>query len=315
MRLTLRDILVITACIVMWGASFPFLKKAVEFIPPMTLGAVRFLPGALLGCAALALARERPVVMERIRTHGRILLGVAAFMVVLPSVFQNLGMPHTTASLASLIQCSSPAFTVFLAPLVLGEILTRRKVTGLGLSFAASVTLVFAGSGVVGGTGTLLGNVLMVATALSYGFAPLCGKTALRSFDPLHIMGVAMAVGAGVLFVLAALLGESFAWIRTMPAEGWVSLVALAFLPGVAAQYLWYTVLRRHEASRLIVVAYLIPVVGIAISFVWLGESLTLPSVLCGLAIFTGVALVQSEPDRRVRPGTEAAAAPPREAP
>jgi len=279
----------------MWGVSFPLLKRVVEYIPPMTLGCIRFLPGAALGLALVMLSRRRSEVLSAGRRYWYLLLGIVCFMVVIPNITQNIGMRHTTASLAALIQAGSPAFTVFLAPFFLHEALTRRKVGGLGICMAASAGLVISGGDIDLSSSTLLGNLLMLGTSVSYGFAPLFGKTILKHLNPMHTMGFSMTAGVVVMAIIAAAAGESLAWISTMPLDGWLCLVGLALLPGVAAEYLWYSVLARKEASRLVLAAYLVPVVGISVSHLWLKETLGLFSILCGLGVLAGLMLAQIE--------------------
>ena len=45
-----RDVALVLAAVAMWGVSFPLLKRGVEFLPPMALGASRnLLAGVLVG--------------------------------------------------------------------------------------------------------------------------------------------------------------------------------------------------------------------------------------------------------------------------
>jgi drug/metabolite transporter (DMT)-like permease len=299
--LRLRDLAAVSGSILMWGVSFPLLKHGLDYIPPLAIGAARHFLAAGIGFALLAVTGNLGVAFSRARRGWRVLLGVAFFLVVIPNVAQNIGMQYTTASLAALIQTSAPAFTVILAPFFLRESLTWNKGIGLTLALAASMGLVLLGRGAEEGTVTLAGNLLMVVSALSYGFAPLFSKTALKTLDPLETMGMAMVIGGAALLGGAFLAGESFAWIHAMPLRGWIVLGGLGLLPCFLAQYLWYTVLRHQEASRLIAFTYVIPFVGVGVSFLWLGERPSVIVLLLGIAVIAGVAWVQRDP-RAVRP-------------
>jgi drug/metabolite transporter (DMT)-like permease len=297
--LTPVDLAMLLACILMWGVSFPLLKRGVEFMPPVAMGAARHLLAAILGLGLVVAKGNLRDVAARARRGWKSLAGIVVFLVLIPNTAQNIGMQYTTASLAALIQTSAPVFTVLLAPLILKEALSRAKVTGLAIAFAASVGLVWIGQGTGGGGTTLLGNLLMVATAVSYGFAPFFSKTALRSVRPLETMALAMGLGAVVLFILSFAAGESTGWVGTMPAEGWFVLAGLGLLPCFFAQFFWYTVLRHQEASKIVLFTYLIPIVGIGVSFLWLGERPALQSLGLGVLVIAGVALVQWEPRRK----------------
>ncbi|MHC4599039.1 MAG: DMT family transporter [Planctomycetota bacterium] len=300
--LTPGDLAALLACILMWGVSFPLLKKGVdEFFPPIALGAARHLLAAALGLGFVLAGGNLRAVAARARRGWKPLAGIVVFLVLIPNTTQNIGMKYTTASLSALIQTSAPVFTVLLAPLILKEALSRTKVTGLLIAFAASIGLVWMGRGSGEGTTTLLGNLLMVATAVSYGFAPFFSKTALRSVKPMETMALAMGLGAMILFAISFGAGESYGWVTKTSTEGWLVLAGLGLLPCFFAQYFWYTVLRRQEASRIVLFTYLIPIVGILVSFLYLGERPALHSLGLGVLVIAGVALVQWEPSRKTR--------------
>jgi drug/metabolite transporter (DMT)-like permease len=173
------------------------------------------------------------------------------------------------------------------------------KLLGLAVALGASVGLVLAGRGEGGGGAALVGNLLMVVTALSYGFAPLFSKTALKGIEPVETMAVTMTVGSAILLGISLGAGESFSWVTTMPYQGWLLLGGLGLLPCFFAQILWYIVLRRQEASKIVVFTYLIPLVSLALSFAWLGERPALISLVLGASVIAGVGLVQWQPRRR----------------
>ena len=123
----LKDLLIALVVIVAWGVNFVVIKVGLDGLPPMLLGALRFL---LVAFPAVLLVRRPKLPWRWLIAYGAtISLGQFAFL------FQAMysGMPP---GLASLILQSQAFFTLGFAALFLGERLRLASV--LGLLVAAS---------------------------------------------------------------------------------------------------------------------------------------------------------------------------------
>jgi drug/metabolite transporter (DMT)-like permease len=227
-----------------------------------------------------------------------LLLGLAAFSVAIPNITQNMGLwRNESSSLTAILQASSPAFSVLLAFLILREGVGWKKVAGITLAIFATFLLAagdldFQGS-------TFEGNLLVLASSVSYGFAGIFAKNLLSRRPPGIVVSWSFLLGA--LLILPAVPLDAGLPLRLAP-EGWAILLFLAFLPGFLASFLFYWVLQGQDLSRLVFFVYLIPVMAAIPSVLFLGETVTTQMAVLGLLIILGVAIAQYEaPADRMR--------------
>ena len=211
--------------------------------------------------------------------------------IVIPNVFQNIGLEYTTASVTSVLQSTTPVFTLLLSFILLKEKLDLRDVTGLGIAILG-ITLLSTGGDVSSLAGlVILGNVLQVGVAASYAFAGIVGKVLLRKYSPLYVVTVCFVVGALVLTVFATIF-ERDSWPRAMSPQVLWAMVLLSFMY-CAALVSWYDVLQVTKVFRLYVLLFAMPVLGIIISVLVLGESFTMSDVVFSVVTLFGVGITQ----------------------
>ena len=196
-------------------------------------------------------------------------------------------------SLASILLYSSPAFVAVAAWFLLREAFTLRKLGLLALTLTG-VVLVSQGGGAgvrVSATSLFWG----VTAALSYSSYYLFGKWALARYSPVTIYAVVLPFGALGLLLLMSFTGVDFS---TKSPQVWGLLILLAALSTYAAYGLYYTGLRRTEASRAVLVASVEPLVAALLAALIFGERLGGWGLLGGLLIL-GAALLASLPVRK----------------
>ena len=99
----------IIVCILFWGLSFISIKIAVECIPPMTLGAIRF----AMAIVVLFFIKKKIAPNEKLKKADLPLLAGAGLTgVTLYFLFENNGVLRINASEASIIVGSVPVITL-----------------------------------------------------------------------------------------------------------------------------------------------------------------------------------------------------------
>jgi len=295
---TISTCLIVIA-VAFWGFAFPLLKIAVRYIPPLTLGWVRYMVAAL-PLLIYFIVKEGPgSLLKPLKRDWHLFVAMGFLMVALPNATQNIGIKYTTSSMSALIQTSEPIFTILLASMFLGERLSMRKVGGTVMALLASVLLVWLGGLSLGGGKVFVGNVLMFICSVSYGISAVFTKAALRRNDPLKTAAIAMFLGSIMLIPTSLVIGEPIDWFIGMPDIAWLVLALLCLFPCLFATVLWYHVLTYTEVSRQILFLYLIPVFASIGAFVTWGEILTPISIALGLVIVIGVLIAQFEVKRK----------------
>ncbi len=278
-----------------WGLSFPAVKVSLVEVQPLTLGLLRLLFGAV-PIAAYVFWREGVThTFSIFKTDPKPFIGIALTQFYLPIAAQNVGIgmmaPETAASLSSILQATSPLFGIFFAAMFLGEYIGVKKALGLALALSGSVLLVTRGGGVLGGS-DLLGNILLLSSAVLYAVSGVWIKKALFVHDPVIILALSLII-ASLLFIPTALLTESTAQIVNISMSTWLLIVFLGLVCNGIALLLWYTVLISSQLSKQILFTYLIPIFGTIFSHIFIGELIGPPTVLFGLVIVIGVTIAQ----------------------
>ena len=204
----------------------------------------------------------------------------------------------TTAANAIFLQYTGPAYVLLLAPLVLGERLTRRDVVSVGLSMAG-MGLFFVGKVEAGHA---LGNLLGVASGLFFGLTlVLLRRDATRGAGdamPSTALGNLLAAVLSFPFALSP-LRETFAGPQAVSA-----LLVLLWL-GIAQMGVSYILfakgLRSVPASQASLLSMLEPVFNPVWVFFGTGERPGPWAILGGAIVLAAVAL-----RLRARPAVDA---------
>jgi drug/metabolite transporter (DMT)-like permease len=260
---------------VLWGGSFFFAKVALGSFGPLTVVFGR------VALAALALNLVNPL---RRDAPWRSFLAMGALNNALPFSLIFWGQTHIASGLASILNATTPLFTVVVAHLLTDdEKVTAPKVAAL-LSGIIGVA-VLIGPTIAQPNDSLWGELACLGAALSYAFAGIYGRR-FRTMGVKPLDAAAGQVTASTLLILPIMLSVEQPWNGAVPtANGWTALAALALLSTALAYVLYFRILAAAGATNLLLVTFLIPVTSILLGAVFLQERLELRQ-------FAGMALI-----------------------
>jgi drug/metabolite transporter (DMT)-like permease len=276
---------------VAFGLSFVATKYALRGFEPLLLALLRFtLAGGILWVVwRLRSGGER---VSR-RELGRMaVLGFVSLTVYFS--FENTGIARTSASEAAILMATIPLFVVVLNTFTLRERTTARQWAGIALSFAGIAALVLLGGGGSGGVGgSLAGNLLVLAAALSAGVYSILARHLLVSRPALFVTTFQNLFGA--LFMLPLALVEAALVGVRHPTHGAVGgLLFLTVVCSITAYLLLNYAFRFIPVSRVAVFINLTPIVAVASAFVLLGERFTSGQAIAAGVVVAGVWLTNS---------------------
>ena len=270
-----------------WGASYLFIKVAVEGgLEPATLMCARAVIAALLLFAYICLALGAGRALAELRSSFRswAILGVVGNAV--PFWLVAWGEQHIDSGIAAIAQATVPLFTILLGLRFLpSEPLGRGRMLGLGLGLVGVAVL--AGGRPEGGGWAVAGTFAIVLSSIAYASGSIIGQRSVTGAP-----GPVLATGA---MVSAAVTLAPFALFQLpdrMPdGDALLSLLALAVLGTALAQLVLYRMLRLFGGRRTSLVTYVMPGFAIVYGALLLDEEIT-ASALAGLAlILAGVGL------------------------
>ena len=269
-----------------WGGLTPGLKIALEGVPPIAVAGWRFLLG-LIVIWLWAVAKRVTLRLPR-RQWLPLLIFALIFVVQISAI--NIGTQKTSANYAVILLSTSPLFVAVLAHLFLhDDRLSLRKLAGLLLAFLG-VASVFLETPPI--REMLMGNLLSILSGFLLAIIYVYGKFLLRNLTAIQIVFWEMTFGVPLFFILSALLEPSERHV-TVP-------VALSiFYQGAVVAGLcfvsWMKLLKRHPASKLTAFQFSIPVFGVILSWLILGEPITLRLVLGVAGVAAGIILVSDD--------------------
>jgi O-acetylserine/cysteine efflux transporter len=265
-----------------WGFNFVVMQAGLRHFPPLLYAGIRF---ALAAFPALLFA-GRPGVPWRWVAGVAATIGVGQFGFLL--VGMRAGMP---AGLTSLVLQTQAIFTVLFAVTLLKERLTARRVLGLGVAFGG-LALVALDFGVSGPLGAF---ALCLAAAAAWGLGNVVQRKAAPP-DSLRFMVWVSAFSAIPLLLLSL-------WLEGVPvldpaAEGWLSLLYVAFVSTLGGFGVWGWLLRRYDASTVAPYTLLVPVFGMSSAALVTGEPISWLKLVAAALVISGVLYAGTKPRR-----------------
>ncbi len=274
----------------LWGTSYLWIKIGVETLPPLTLIAGRLTLGFIFLAIVVAVARQE---LPRSRRQYAHLLVMSVISVVIPFTLITVGEQSIDSALASILNATVPLGVIMLTPLFLPEEgVTAAKLAGLAVGFAGVIWLV--APGLTSGAGNNVpGELMMVGSSISYAAGNIYARRNVRGLRPMIPALFQVGFAAAIIVPLALIVDQPFSRVHPAP-EAFAAIAWLGFLGSGAAYLCYFTIMSHWGATRTSMVAYLLPVVGIAAGALVLGDPVTPNRIGGTVLIVAGIALVSS---------------------
>jgi len=288
-RPTARDWLLFGLISFFWGSSYLFIKIGIETLSPLTLISGRLFFGSLVLGAALLLARV-PIPRDR-STYAKLVV-MAVFNIVVPFSLITWGERYIDSSLAAILQATTPLFTIVIASLALAEeAITLNRLVGLIIGFGGVVVLFSHGlSG--GSNSSLPGEIALILSSVSYAAGNVFVRVNMRGFHPtvpaFFQVSIALLITAAI-----ALLLESPIHLPDTP-RALFAIVWLGVFGSSLAYLIYFRLVHVLGPTRMSLITYVMPIVGIVLGVAVLGETIDLRIATGTAIILAGVGLVNS---------------------
>jgi O-acetylserine/cysteine efflux transporter len=277
-----RDIGIGLIVVVIWGLNFIAIKLGLGNVPPLLLGAARFV---VVCVPAIFFLPKPPIPWCWLIALG-LTLNVGQFAFLFMGM--KLGMP---AGLASLIHQSQAFFTLLIAAAAIGEKWHWNNVAGLAIA-ACGMAVIAAQQG---STMTAIGFWLTLTGSASWGAGNVIMRRATQGVPQYSMLALVVWAGSMAILPLAilSLLIEGLdSWQAAWSSISWTtgaSLIYLAYFSTICGYGLWGKLLYRYPAGMVSPFALLVPVVGMTSAALFLGEEFTLHQIVGALLLMTGL--------------------------
>jgi drug/metabolite transporter (DMT)-like permease len=262
----------------LWGASYMFIKVALDDVSPFVVVWVRLVLAALV---LLPIAHRRGALTE-LRPHLRTVLFLSIVQVAAPFLLITFGEKHIASALAGILVASAPIFTALLAfRLDRAELATGWRLVGIMLGIVG-VVLLF-GVDLSGDSAALLGGLMVLLASLGYAIGPFEMKRKLQGVQPVGIAAATMSVAALLLTPVIP-----FVWPTQSPGIDTIASLLVLGAGGTGVAFLiFYTLIAEVGPGRATVVAYIAPAFSVVYGVVLLDETFT-AGTAAGLLLILG---------------------------
>lgn len=269
--------------VLVWGVNFAVIKTGVADVPPLFLGALRFLLAAI---PAIFLLRPPKLPLRLYLLYG-MTISVGQFAFLFTAI--HIGMP---TGLASLVLQSQAFFTMIFAAMWLKEHWRANQLAGLLL---AGVGLILIGSS-HGLSMPLAGFLLTLAAASMWALGNIVTR-AVSKYGPVNQL--AFVVWASLVpplpfLALSAWIEGPDAMAQALSGFGLRSFGAVAYLAWAATLLgygLWTRLLSRYPANQVAPFSLLVPIVGLTTGWLVFNEALQPVHFAGGAMLMFGLAV------------------------
>ena len=258
-----------------WGGSFFFARIAVQIVPPLTLVLFRVIVAAL---ALHLYLLGRGINFWDYRRNALGFAGLGLLNNVIPFSLLFIGQTALGAGLASILNATTPIWTVILATaLTADEKVTPAKLGGILLGIVGLVLMI--GPGFVAGLGAPLWAELAVVTAtLSYAFASILAKR-FKGIPP-TVTATGQMTASTLVMIPAVFLYDGMPDLAAIDAGVWSAILGLGLLSTAFAYILYFSIIRTSGATNASLVTLIVPVSAVLLGTIFLGERLAIQDIL-----------------------------------
>ncbi|NEW99659.1 DMT family transporter [Rhodopseudomonas sp. BR0G17] len=295
-----RDWALLIALSMLWGGSFFCVGIALQELPPFT---IVFYRAAIAAAVLLLVVWWGEIPMPRGIVGWWPFAAMACLNFVVPFSCLVVSQTYISTGLASVLNATTPLFTVMVMAASGKERLTAQRTIGvavgiLGVAILRGVDLREAQTGI--------GVGLCLLAALSYGVSALLARRHLVGFAPLTTATSQMVAATIITGVVAA--GVDQPWRILVPS--WpviLAVVALGTLSTALGYVLFFRIVARSGSTNVMLVTLLIPVTAILLGTLVLREAIGARELIgagviaSALLIIDGRAMAWLQPRRSER--------------
>ena len=287
-----RTVLALVCC-ALWGSAFPCVKIGYQLFHIENAGSQILFAGYrffmagvftfLLGC----ILERRIITMKKASIPY--VFGQGILQTTLQYVCFYIGLAHTTGAKGSVINASNAFFSIIAAHFLMkSEKLTWKKIAGCLVGFAGIIIINLEPGG-WGSDFSFLGEGMVLVCACSYGLSSVTLKMISDKEKPVTITAYQLLFGGAVLILLGVVSGGS---VYGFNIKSSLLLLYMSLLSTVAFS-IWAELLKYNSVGKVAIFGFSIPVFGVGLSAIFLGEQvLSVKNLAALICVSVGIIII-----------------------
>lgn len=280
-------------CCALWGSAFPCIKMGYSWLhiegtgSQILFAGYRFFLAGVLTFIIGCIMEKRVLTMKK--SSVPYILRQGLLQTTVQYVFFYIGMANTTGSKGSIINASNVFVSIIAAHFMLkSDKMTWKKGAGCVLGLAGVIVINLAPGALDGGF-SLMGEGMIFVCTVAYGISTVVLKMISDKESPMTITAYQILFGSLFLIAIGLALGGR---VSGFTLKSVILLFYMALLSTVAFS-LWTMLLKYNPVGKVAIYGFTIPIFGVFMSAVFLGEQIfSVKNLLALLLISFGILLV-----------------------
>ena len=270
---------------ILFGANAVAIKISLSGLGPFTTAGLRFSIAAFAICLWAKITR-RSFGIKKGQIYQLLILSIFFFI---QFVLLYLGFNRTSASRGTLLINLQPFFILFLAHFFIpGDRITKRKILGLSMGFAGMILFFLGKKGVT--TDVQVGDFMILITAFLWACSMIYRKRIIHTFKPLHITLYPIIFSVPFFFLAGFIWDDQM--VAYMNLEVLISLLYQGLITASFGFVAWNYLLQNYSTVSLHSFIFIMPIAGVLLGGLILGEPITSNLLLALLLIVLGIVVV-----------------------
>jgi len=280
------DYALLTILALIWSSAFFNIKIATYSYGPVTIALLRTFFGAI---PVVGICLIKKIKIEAFSKDWYWFAAIGMINLVIPFFLIAYGVQRVQSNLAAILMASTPLSATVLAHLFTkNEKINLIKILGVLVGFSGIVFL-------------FSDNILINENNFTYALLILVGSTfyviggllTLKVSDKKNENVTASILIWGTLFLIPITAFTEKPWNLNPSIDSTISLVYLGVVATGLAWLLRFKILKNNGLVFQAQVAYLIPIFGIILGYIFLKELITSKVLIALLAVIIGIYLVK----------------------
>jgi drug/metabolite transporter (DMT)-like permease len=269
----------------LFGANAVAIKISLEGIGVFTTAGIRF------GIASITIFLWARITGRsfKIKKEQILQLFVISIVFTIQLSLFYLGLSKSNVSRGTLLANFQPFFTLFLAHFFIpGDQITRRKIMGILMGFAGVAFVFLEKKGVTSDFNT--GDMMILTAAFLWACNAVYTKRIISAFQPFQITLFPMFLSVPLFFLGGILFDHqmiAFVDAKIVGAMVYQSLVTASF-----GFVVWNSLLKKYGAVALHSFIFVMPITGVLLGGLILGEPITINILIAMLLIVAGILII-----------------------
>ena len=293
-RISPRALLILALGVIAVSSSGVLIRlMQAEGMPSMAIAALRLSISAII-LSPMAWLRGRDE-LRGLPSKSWLLIGLSGAFLAMHFIFWISSLEQTSVLISTVLVVTSPIWVSILEVIFLRARFGRDVVFGLLITITAGVLIALTGETNVVGRDSTLGAVLALLGAIAVAVYLVIGRSVRAKLSLFPYIWSVYGCGALILIVVCVINGVPLTGYST---TAYLLVAANAVLSQVIGHSTFNYAVKYMPATYIGIATQMEPVIGAAMAFAILDETLTAIQVVIGIQILLGVLLVVLSPPR-----------------